>query len=109
MNINNKNEPVLIGQSILAALAFIFGGITTMAATTNNDILAMIGGVGTLVTGGLNIGVGYYVRGEVTPNGSVAAYINPEGEARAGEAISAPTGAPVEIAQVAPQDATDTF
>lgn len=89
-------EPVLIGQAVLAALAFIFGGLTTMAASTNNDVLAMIGGLGTLVTGGLNIGVGVIVRGQVVPLDDVAAYQAPgAGGIVAGPASPVPDGVPV--------------
>ncbi len=71
-----KPQPVLIAQSCLAGLAFIFGGLTTIGAANGNQTMTAIGGIGTLITGGVNIAVGFYVKGQVVPLSDVASYLN---------------------------------
>lgn len=92
---NKKSQPVLLAQSAVAALAFVFGGFTTMGASTNNPTLALIGGIGTLVAGGISIGLGFYVRGVVVPLEDTAAYVNTSGETVAGPAAGQSNGTPV--------------
>lgn len=99
-----KPQPVLVAQSVLAALAFIFGGLSTMAASSGNEVLAFIGGIGTLLTGGANIGVGFYVRGQVVPLQDVAALVNDDREVVAGPASAVADGSPVDVAAPAPSD-----
>lgn len=90
-----KQEPVLIAQSIVAACSFIFGGLTTMAATNHNATMATIGGIGTLITGGIALGLGYFVRGVVTPVSDVAAYVDNTGTTVAGPAAPQSNGTEV--------------
>lgn len=87
-----KPQPVLIAQAILAGAAFIFGGLTTMAAATDNTVLAWAGGLGTLIVGGANITVGFIVRGQVVPLTDVAAFKNEDGDLVAGPEATEPTG-----------------
>ena len=92
-----KPQPVLIAQGVLAGLAFIFGGLTTMAATTGNEVLALIGGLGTLFTGGANIAVGFIVQGQVVPLQDVAAYVDTNRRTVAGPASPIEDGVVVKL------------
>jgi hypothetical protein len=74
-------RPVLIMNSVLAALTFIGGG-----AALADVIPAAALGIGLLVLGGIQIGWGTYTQGQVTPYALVAARRLPSGDQVAGPA-----------------------
>lgn len=62
-----KNEPVLLWMSILAALQVLFGGWSGIQLLADNETLAAFGAVGVLAVAAAQVGVQFYVRGQVTP------------------------------------------
>lgn len=92
-----KREPVLLAMSILAALQFFFGGMGATGIGQDNTILIAIAAYGTLATAAAQIGVQFYVRGQVTSNEAVVAQLTPTGGVVAGPASAAPTGDPVVV------------
>ena len=66
-----KREPVLIVMSVLAGLQFLTAG-----AALGDVIGLQWAGFAILVVGALQSGVQFYVRGQVTPNETVAAKID---------------------------------
>lgn len=67
----NTPRPVLIMNSVLAALTFIGGG-----AALADVIPAVPLGIGLLVLGGIQIGWGVYTQGQVAPLPLVAARLD---------------------------------
>lgn len=88
---NTKPQPVLIAFSILAFLSFVSGGLAALGFDSK------IVGLLSLIVGGLNIGAGFYVRGQVVPLANMAAYENDKGVVVAGPAAVAPNGSPVTV------------
>lgn len=68
---STTREPVLISMSVLAALQVFFAGSAGVSILTDNDLLAGIMAVGALAVGSAQVGVQFYVRGEVTVNSNV--------------------------------------
>ena len=100
-----KSRPVLVTQSIIAGLQFIFSGLSaTNLGEYANRTLLMVGVFGMLLTTGVQVGVMFYVQNAVTPTEDVVAYRDRNGEivpgalaadpARASEAVTALTTPP---------------
>jgi len=62
-----KREPVVLVMSILAALQFLFGGWAGVQVLAGNPVLAGVGAVGVLAVAAAQVGLQFYVRGQVTP------------------------------------------
>lgn len=88
---NNTREPLLIWSSILVVLQILAGG-----AALGDVIGLQSAGLFILVVAALQGGTQFYIRGQVTPNVSVAASVV-EGEVVAGPAATQPDGTPVNV------------
>lgn len=103
-----KRNPVLAAMSTLAGLQFIVGG-----AMTQNLVSKQVGATMLLLVAGVQLGVQFYVRGQVTPTDNVVAQTTTAGVIVAGPAAQTTTGAPVaepealEVQLVAEQPAAD--
>jgi hypothetical protein len=97
MDSYTKPQPVLWLGAITTGLAFIFGGLTTVAGLQGNATVAIIAGVGTLVTGGINIGKDYFLRGQVVPAVDTAAYRDGSGTIVTGPAARGSEGIPATV------------
>ena len=62
-----KREPVVVVMSILAGLQILFGGWAGINFLNDNDTLAAIGTLGILAVAAAQVGVQFWVRGQVTP------------------------------------------
>lgn len=92
-----KSRPVVIIMSILAALQFLFGGLSALNLGDNgNQTILVIGAVGTLCVAAAQAGIQFYLQNLVTPQVDVASYRNAEGVLVAGPAAP-PEGRPVDI------------
>lgn len=90
-----KSRPVLIIFSILSGLDVLFSG-AALGNVIGVDTLALC----ILATKAVQVGMSFYVQGQVTPNRDVAAYDS--GDERgvvAGPAAATANGAPVEVVQ----------
>lgn len=85
-----KRNPVLAAMSTLAGLQFIVGG-----AMTQNLVSKQVGATMLLLIAGVQLGVQFYVRGQVTPTDNVVAQTTSAGVIVAGPAAQTTTGAPV--------------
>lgn len=94
---NSKPQPVLVFGAVTTFLTVVFGGLTLVAGLQDNPTVALVAGVGTLITGGLNQAKDFYVRGQVVPAVDTAAYRNDQGEIVAGPAAAQPNETPVEV------------
>lgn len=100
MNNNTKPQPVLVLGAVTTFLTAIFGGLTTVAGLQKNITLALVCGVGMVVTAAINQAKDFYVRGLVTPFSDTAAYRDDSGDIVAGPAAAVPDGQPVEVNSV---------
>jgi hypothetical protein len=87
---DSKPKPVLVTLSILAALQafFLLGEVGDLIG--ENLRLLIIGGLGAV-----NVGIGFYLTGKVTPTANVVAYQPDTSSPKiivAGGAAEAPTG-----------------
>lgn len=89
-----KSRPILIGNSVLAALQVLAGG-----AVLQEAIGPVAGGMFVLIVAALQFGFNTYVQGLVVPTQDVAAYVNGAGTAVAGPAAPIMTGTPVRVDQ----------
>lgn len=95
---NTKPQPVLVLGAITTFLTVMFGGLTAVAGLQENATLALICGVGMVVTGAINQAKDFYVRERVTPFQDTAAYRNIDGDIVAGPAAAeVPTNAPAAV------------
>ena len=62
-----KREPVVLVMSILAALQVLFGGWAGIQILNSNETLAAVGTLGVLAVAAAQVGVQFWVRGQVTP------------------------------------------
>lgn len=76
-----KSRPVLITFSILAGLQVLTGG-TALADIIGKDAAGLI----ILAIAAIQVGMTFYVQGQVTPSTDVAAYVNQNGATVAGPA-----------------------
>lgn len=87
MNSTTKTrEPVLVSMSILAALQILFGGIGGVTYLADNELVAAICAVGMVAVGAAQVGVQFYVRGQVVPLESVVERLADDGSVVAGPA-----------------------
>lgn len=87
MNSTTKTrEPVLVSMSILAALQILFGGIGGVTYLADNELIAAICAVGMVAVGAAQVGVQFYVRGQVVPLESVVERLADDGSVVAGPA-----------------------
>lgn len=88
-----KSRPVLIINSILAGLQVLAGG-TALA-----DVGVPTETVGLFVVGvaAVQVGVNFYVQGQVVPVQDAVAYVNQAGVAVAGPAAGVTNGTPVDV------------
>lgn len=90
------SEPVLITMSILAALQILFGGVGGVTYLSDNELIAAICAVGMVAVGAAQVGVQFYVRGQVVPMDNVVEYTDRGGNVIAGPANNLVSeGAPV--------------
>lgn len=88
---NKTREPLLIWSSVLVALQILTGG-----AALGDIIGLQLAGFFILVVAALQGGTQFYIRGQVTPNASVAAY-EQDGEILAGPASVEDDGSSVAV------------
>lgn len=88
---SSRPSPVLLWMSILAALQVLAAG-SALTDVIGSEVAALFA----LTVAALQIGVQFYVRGQVTPWQDVIAKVDAGGTAIAGPAHTAPTGTPVE-------------
>jgi hypothetical protein len=101
----SKSRPVIVSQSIIAGLQFIFAGLSAnnLGEYSNKTLLA-IGVFGMLLTTGVQVGIMFYVQNSVTPTEDVVAYRNRDNIIVAGAAATDPekAAAAVEVLTTAP-------
>ena len=84
-----KSRPVIISQSVIAGLQFIFSGLTAaQLGDLSNTTLISIGVFGMLITSGAQVGIMFYVQNAVTPSADVVAYRNRDDVIVAGPAAA---------------------
>lgn len=66
-NQTQKREPVLVVMSVLAGLQFFFGGISATGYFADNLVVGAVGAFGNLATAAAQVGMQFFVRGQVTP------------------------------------------
>ena len=89
-------EPVVITMSILAALQFLFAG-----AGLGDVIGAKAVFMGMLVVGAIQVGMQFWVRGQVVAAENVVAQVSPAGDVVAGPALlTVDNGLPVDVTPV---------
>jgi hypothetical protein len=98
-NTYTKPQPVLLLGAITTALTVIFGGLTTVAGLQGNKTVALIAGVGMLLTAGVNAGKDFFLKGLVVPASDAAAYRNDSGQIVTGPAAAGPDGVPAVVVQ----------
>ena len=69
---DKTHEPVLVSMSILAALQILFGGVGGVTYLSDNEMIAAICAVGMVAVGAAQVGLQFYVRGQVVPLQSVS-------------------------------------
>lgn len=69
---DKTHEPVLVSMSILAALQILFGGVGGVTYLSDNEVIAAICAVGMVAVGAAQVGLQFYVRGQVVPLESVS-------------------------------------
>lgn len=97
MNTRTKPQPVLILGAVTTFLTGVFGGLTTVAGLQKNATLAVVCGVGMVVTAAINQAKDFYVRGIVVPVADTAAYRDESGAMVAGPAAAQADGEPVAV------------
>lgn len=83
-----KPQPVLIAGTVITFCTFVFGGITTVAGFQDNATVAIIGGLGMLLTGAANQALSHWVKGSVVPVVDVGTYLDVEREPVEGPAAA---------------------
>jgi len=91
-NTYSKPEPVRLLGAITTGLVVFFGGLTTIAGLQDNKTVALIAGVGMLVTAAVNAAKDEFVRKNVVPAIDTAAYRNTSGVIVAGPAAAVAEG-----------------
>lgn len=86
-----KRSPVLVVMSTLAALQVLVAG-----SALTDVVGKQLGALLALMVASAQIGLQFYVSGQVTPAGAVVAKVNDAGTIVAGPAAQTTTGAPVE-------------
>lgn len=89
---NTTKQPLLIWSSVLVTLQILTGG-----AALGDLIGLQLAGFFVLVVAAVQGGTQFYIRGTVTPNVSVAASVNDEGDVVAGPAAPQADGTPVQV------------
>lgn len=95
-----KPQPVLIVMSVMSSLTMAVGGLASIS-----EVPRLVVALSALVVGSVNVGMAYYLRGQVVPLADTAAYLNEARTLIAGPAAREVTGAPVEVV---PTPATPT-
>ncbi len=90
-------RPVLIMNGVLAGLGVILAG----AALTEYLSVKLVGLL-LLIHSGVSVGWGIVTQQSVRPEETVAAYRDPAGQLRAGEASPVPNDSPVDVTAVGP-------
>lgn len=62
-----QREPVVLPLSILTGLAFLFAGIGGITSLSGYPIIASVAAVGSLTVAAVQVGVQFWIRGQVTP------------------------------------------
>lgn len=83
-NKTGNQEPVILWMSILAGLQMFFSGGAGVSVLMDNEMFAAILAVGGLAVASAQVGVQFYVRGEVTVNSNVVEYRTSDGRVIAG-------------------------
>lgn len=90
MGANKPRNPVLVVMSTLAALQVLVAG-SALADVIGVKLAGLLG----LMVAAVQMGVQFYVRGQVTPWDAVVAQVNDTGTIVAGPAAQTTTGTPV--------------
>jgi hypothetical protein len=89
-------EPVVIAMSVLAFLQFLFAG-----AGLGDIIGSQVVFMGMLVVGAAQVGIQFWVRGQVVAVANVIAQVSPAGQVVAGPALlNVGDGLPVQVTPV---------
>lgn len=93
------SEPVLVTQSVLAGLHAFFGGSAAVSAfVEGNAVLTAMFAFGNLAVAAAQMGVAFYVRGQVVPLEAVVERVTENDQVVAGPANDMlPSGAPVRV------------
>jgi hypothetical protein len=92
-----KSRPVLIGNSILAALQ-VLSGAAVLSDVLGPTVFALF----VIAVAAIQVGFNTYVQGIVTPQADVAAYVNAEGAVVAGPAAGVTDGKTVDVVKTEP-------
>ena len=86
-----KPQPAVIAGTVITFCSVVFGGLTLTAGLGDNPTVAIISGVGMLITGAANQALAYWVKGVVVPLPDVGTYLN-----AAREPVDGPAAAEVD-------------
>lgn len=75
----SKKEPVVIVGSILAGAHVLFAGWAGIQILADHEVAAAVGALGNLATAAAQVGLSFWVRGQVTPNEDVEPLLPVEG------------------------------
>lgn len=84
-----KPRPVRLVGTVITFCAALFGGLTLVAGFGDNPTIAIISGVGMLVTGAANQALAYWTEGQVVPLTDVGTYLDEDRKAVNGPAAPA--------------------
>lgn len=86
-----KPQPVLIAGTVITFCSVVFGGLTLVAGLGDNPTVAVVSGVGMLITGAANQALAFWTKGVVVPLPDVGTYLN-----AAREPVDGPAAAEVD-------------
>jgi hypothetical protein len=92
-----KSRPVLIGNSVLAALQ-----VLASAAALSDAIGVTAFGLFSIGVAAATVGFNTYVQGVVVPTADVAAYVNNDGHVVTGPAAAGQNGQPAIVHETGP-------
>jgi hypothetical protein len=93
-------EPVVIAMSILAAAQFLFAGAGLGDVVGAQNVF-----MGMLIIGAAQVGIQFWVRGQVTAVANVVAQVSPAGQVVAGPALlGVGDGLPVKVTPAEPTE-----
>lgn len=91
-----QTEPVLVTMSVLAGLQYFFATLAGAGILMDlNPVVPIIAAGGMLLTASVQMGVQFYVRGQVTPTADVVESVTGDGTVVAGPASEIPAGTPI--------------
>ena len=87
-----KPQPVLIVMSVMAGLTFLVGGLAAIS-----EVPRLVVTAAALVVTATNVGMAYFLRGQVVPLVDTAAYLNEDRDMIAGPSAAVSSGNPVMV------------